>query len=386
MLRLTTLSLESFLQKTQLLFFLLFFCGFHSTYGQTHSFSGTIGKYPVYMQFEVNGSIVDGYYFYKNKLIDISFSGTYKAGLITVKTTDAFGEEVDNPETFKFKWPNKAPEGTWTNKGKSSELKLLPLTAKETGSPKCTNPYLIKEKNSIGSLTKVKIGLFKLKADGEPRVINGFKIRYFTEVNTGISLFRIDSGLVADKLKDANSYLENFHLSEFLQALECASYSSYGSDYNFSADGTTISNDLVSFSVFAAYYCGGAHPDETNYGVNFSFDTHKTIASEDYLLPGKEELFQKQVVACLSKINPEYFDPEAESNPDDLGYDCNYYNSELWTTDCSFTFTSEGLKLHPSFSHYMAPCLDPEWAVVPYSELKDLIKPEYYSKLIQLKP
>lgn len=385
MLRLRTDSLKSFSSKTALVFLFLLFNGFNPIHAQTHSFSGTIGKYPIYIEFTTEGSKVEGYYFYKNKLIDISFSGTYKAGVIAVKTTDGFGEVVENPEIFKFKWPNKAPVGTWTNKGKSSELKLLPLTAKETGSPKCTNPYLVKGRENLGQMTKVKLGLFKLKADGEPQLIQGVKIRHFTEVNTGIGLFRVDSGLVAEKLRDANLYLEYLQLSEFLGSLECASYSNYGfnfgSDYNFSASVGFVSNDFFCFSVFNTFYCGGAHPDETNYGVNFNLETHKQVESEDYLIPGKEKAFNERVYAYLSKENAGYF----ESGTPEDEMECEYNNPELWTTDCNFTFTADGLELHPSFPHYKAPCLQPEWSVIPYSELKDLIKPEYYSKLVKLK-
>ncbi len=379
---LTTLSLKSYSKRKLLLCFCLFLFSSIRIFGQAHSFSGSIGKYPVYIQFTLEGTKVEGYYFYKNKLIDIYFSGTYKAGLITFKTTDALGDEIENPETFKFKWPNKAPVGTWTNKGKTSELKLLPLTVKETSSPKWNNSYLVQQMSEISNLQKVKIGLFKLKEDGQPRIINRVKVRYFTEVHSELTFFRIDSGLVANKLNDMNSYLEYFHVSEFLGSLDCGSYSSYGTDYGFDVSNITISNDLICFSVFATFYCGGAHPDEVNYGVNFNLSTHKAIASDDYLLAGKNELFQEQVISYLSKTNPGYFD--SEMSEDDMG--CEYNSPELWTTDCSFTFTDEGLKLHPSFAHYKAPCLDPEWAVVPYSELKDLIKPEYYSKLIKLKP
>jgi hypothetical protein len=382
MLRFKTLSLKSFSQKTRLIFLFLFFTGFNQIHGQTHSFSGTIGKYPIYIEFTLDGSKVEGYYFYKNKLIDIGFSGAYKAGVITAKTTDGFGEVVENPEIFKFKWPNKTPIGTWTNKGKTSELKLLPLTAKETSSPKWDNSYLAQQMSDISNLKKVKIGLFKLKEDGQPRIINRVKVRYFTEVNSGLTFFRIDSGFVANKLNDMNSYLEFFHISEFLGSLDCGSYSSYGSDYNFDVSNITVSNDLICFSVFATFYCGGAHPDEVNFGMNYDLKTRSKINSEDYLISGKEEAFQQLVLAYFTKTYPGYFDPE---RPDD-DMECEYNNPELWTTDCSFTFTDEGLKLHPSFAHYKAPCLDPEWAVVPYSELKELIKPEYYSKLVKLKP
>lgn len=380
--KLTTLSLKSFSARKGLLSFFLFIICTGKICSQTHSLSGTIGKYPIYLQFTLEGSGAEGTYFYKNKLINISLSGSYKSGFITLTSKDVYGETPENPEVFKFKWPNKVLEGTWTYKGKSTPLKLAALTPKELNSPKCSNPYFKKEASANNDLTKVKVGLFKLKEDGPVRVINQVKIRQFKEVLTGISLFRIDSGLVAEKQKDANLYLENFHISEFLQALECASYSAFGSDYSFDASNISISNDLMCFSVFVAYYCGGAHPEESSYGINYNLNTHEKIESGDYLLPGKEAAFEERVFTYLSKENPGYF--EGEMTDDDM--ECEYNNPELWTADCNFVFTTSGVRLLPSFPHYKAPCLDPEWSVIPYSELKDLIKPEFYGKLKQLKP
>ncbi|WP_294672293.1 hypothetical protein [uncultured Fluviicola sp.] len=350
-------------------------------FGQTHSFSGNIGKYPIYLEFTIDGASVEGYYFYKNKLVDISLSGSHKSGLITLTSKDVYGEYAEDPEVFKFKWPGKLIEGTWTYKGKTSSLKLIPLTAKETSSPKCANPYFKKEAADLSDLKKVKIGLFKLKQDGPVTIINTIKIRPFTELLTGIHLFRIDSGMVAEKQKEANLYLEYLQLSEFLTSLECASYSAYGSDYDFSVSNISVSNDLICFSVFTAFYCGGAHPDEMNYGVNFDLSTHQKISPSDYLIEGKDSEFEERIFTYLSRENPGYFDAELPN--DEL--QCEYNNQELWTVDCEFTFTVEGLKLLPSFPHYKAPCLDPEWAVIPYSELKTAIKPEFYSKLNKLK-
>lgn len=379
--KLTTLSFQSFSKGKLLLSFFLFMAYPGKIYSQTHSLSGTIGKYPIYLQFTLEGNSTEGYYFYKNKLINIPLSGSYKSGFITLTSKDVYGETPENPEVFKFKWPNKVLEGTWTHKGKSTPLKLAALTPKELNSPKCSNPYFKKETSSTNDLTKVKVGLFKLKEDGLPRMVNKVKIRQFKEVLTGISLFRIDSGLVAEKQKDANFYLEYLHLSEFLTSLECASNSAFGSDYSFDASNITISNDLLCFSVFTAYYCGGAHPEESSYGINYNLNTHKKIESGEYLIPGKEAAFEERVFACLAKENPGYF--EGDMVDDDM--ECEYNNQELWTADCNFVFTGSGVRLLPSFPHYKAPCLDPEWSVIPYSELKDLIKPEYYSKLIQLK-
>lgn len=379
--KLTTHSFTDFF-RTSAVILLILSSSFTKSFSQTHSFSGTIGKYPIYLQFTLEGSKVEGYYFYKNKLIDISLSGNYKTGFITLVSKDVYDETAENPETFKFKWPNKLPEGTWAYEGKSLPLKLAALTPKETSSPKCSNPYFKKEVSAASDLTKVKIGLFKLKQDGPAKTINQVKIREFSEVLTGISLFRIDSGLVAEKQKDANLYLEYLQLSKFLTSLECASYSASGSDYSFSVSNITISNDLMCFSVFSVFYCGGAHPDESSYGVNYNLNTHQKIEVSDYLKPGKENEFNERLLAYLTKENPGYFNGDMPD--DEMG--CEYNNPELWTTDCNFVFTASGIRLLPSFPHYKAPCLDPEWSVIPYSEVKDLVKPEYLRMVNGLKP
>ena len=86
----------------------------------------------------------------------------------------------------------------------------------------------------------------------------------------------------------------------------------------------------------------------------------------------KEKEFEERILAYLAKENPGYFGGDI---PDDE-MECEYNNPELWTSDCNFVFTADGVRLLPLFPHYKAPCLDPEWSVIPYLVLKDLVKPE----------
>ncbi len=383
---LATILNGHFISKRRLFSFFLILQGIQPIFGQTHSFSGTIGKYPVYLQFTQKGSEVTGTYFYKSKLIDIPLSGSLKAGVITLKSLDLSGEIAENPESFRFKWPAKTAEGTWSYNGKSSTFKLKALTSQETGSSKLSNPYIQKERSDATTLTQVKIGLFRLKETDSVKTINHIRIRQFEETHTGISLFRIDSGLVASKQTDANYYLEYLHISEFLEALNCASYSPGASDFSYNVSDIGLSDDLISFNVFCTYFCGGAHPNEDNYGVNYNLSTKERVSPSDFIVPNKEDAFDERVYSYLEKMNPELFDVNEQTVSDNVYTDCEYYKKELWQiSSCDFVLTSEGLKLLPSFPHFAAFCMDPEWAVVPYSELKDLIKPAFYSNLKQLK-
>ncbi|MDF3026198.1 MAG: hypothetical protein K0S23_505 [Fluviicola sp.] len=384
MLRHTAHSLKTFSGFHRLLSLFIFLICAGQIFGQTHSFSGTIGKYPIYFQLTIEGKQVSGYYFYKNKLVDISLSGSYTSGTMILKSSDEYGADITDPETFRFKWPHKAPSGSWSKKGTQLSLKLYPLTAKETGSPKCSNPYLIKTDPVKNDLTRVKIGLFRLKEIDSVRTINHITIRHFEEILTGIKLFRIDSGMDAGKQKDANFYLEYLQISEFLESLSCASYSAYGSEYSFELTSLSLSTDFMCFSVFKTYYCGGAHPNEDNYALNYNLNTGKTVSWSDYLIPGKDTIYNERIYAYLTKSEPGYFDESNSIESADVYMDCNYRERNLWF-DCDFVFTVDGVKLLPSFAHFAAFCLEPEWAIIPYSELKDLIKPECYSKLTRLK-
>lgn len=325
----TTLSQLSFSRISKLLTVFIFLICSSRIYGQTHSFSGTIGKYPIYLQMTLEGSKAEGTYFYKNKLIDISLSGTYKSGVIILNASNESGGAISELESFKFKWPNKIIEGTWTQKGKSIPLKLNPLAAKETSSPKCMNAHWLKSNPVANDLTKVKIGLFRLKAVDSTKTINQIKLRYFEEVNSKITLFRIDSGLVANKQKDINSYLEYLQIEEFLESLSCASYSTYGAEYNYGISDMNLSNDLICFSVFKTYYCGGAHPNEENYGINYNLNTQKKVSSSDYLLPDKDAVFEERIYNYLAKLEPEYFNKESSIGSADVYLDCSYYQKEL---------------------------------------------------------
>jgi hypothetical protein len=234
------------------------------------------------------------------------------------------------------------------------------------------------------NLTRVKIGLFRLKEVDSVRTINRINIRHFEEVLTGIKLFRVDSGMDADKQKNTNSYLEYLQISEFLEALSCAAYSTYGSDYGFGVSDLNLSNDMMCFSVFQTAYCGGAHPNEANYGINFNLNTRQRISSSDFLIKENEDVFDDKVYTYLATMNPEDFNENQSSSS--IFTDCGYYKKELWEISyCDFVLTEEGIKMLPSFAHFNAFCLDPSWAVIPYSELKEFIKPEYYSKLTGLK-
>jgi hypothetical protein len=385
MLRFEHFSLILFSRKSVRCSFLILLLSFSRVYGQTHAFSGNIGTYPIYLDLTINGDKVTGSYFYKDKLIDISLSGNYKSGMITLITDD---ENVfPDPERFQFKWPNKIPEGTWTKKGKSLPLKLASLTAKELNSPKCSNPYLANSNVLKQDLTRVKIGLFKLKETDSTRMINGIKVRYFREIHTGINSFRIDSGMVSTQQMNANKFLEFLQISEFLESLDCASYIGATAEIDYTLDDLSVSADFLCFSVFTAYYCGGPHPNEDNYGVNYNLHTQTKITPSDFVLPGKESAFDERVYAYLAKTNPELFDEAERAASGSVYTDCNYHEKDLWRIDyCPFVLTPNGIELLPSFAHFNAYCLDPGWAVIPYSELKDLIKPDFFNKLNKLKP
>ena len=357
-----------------------------ASHSKDYTYTGSIGEYPIFMAIQIDGSKVIGRYCYKKKLVSIYFSGKLENGNLLLETTNpndyVIPEERFVPEKFKLRWDPERSLGTWTYEKKTLSVLLIKASEKETNTTKVqNNPFLQKE--AYDGYDQLRIGQFKLKEADSLTSMNHLRVRTFEEVNTKITLFRIDSGLNPASQQTANQYLEHIHIRQFLSYFGCMAESGdANSAYSESANyEITATNTLLSLTVMHYFNCGYPHPDEYNYGINFNLMTQTEIEAKDYLKEGVDEEFQKKVIRYFKKEHPEHFNGESDEM-----MDCGFNEESMWSINCQFVFTNNGLKLLPYFGHYRAPCLMPEWTVIPYSELKDLIKPEYWALLNELKP
>lgn len=349
-------------------------------------FSGTVGKYPVYMSLDIENETVSAFYFYKNKLIDIYLVGKMK-GSVLYLTTD-FGLE-DQSEVFKLTWNSKKCNGTWTKGGKTLKVNLTAVPDSDPKNSRCERNTFIRD-NHYPLVSRAKIELFQLKALDSTRTVSGKLIRYFEEVHTGMILFRVDDGYTNEELMRMNQFLEALHVSYFLSALECSSYSETPIYFDISARHIHFNPEWMCFAVTGSYYCGGAHPDEFSDVVNFSIISGKNHKLEDFITDqtiandtNLNSKFNELVLNYFGEKHPELFNVTEESKNDPgiaLDLECEYNRPELWSFEyLQGVATPTGFYLIPGFEHFRSYCNWPDWSFIPYSQLESLIKPEFKS-------
>lgn len=74
--------------------------------------SGHIGEYPITMQLTIDGSMVEGSYYYNRGSSTLILSGTYDDGYITLHETTAQGRPTGN---FRGRLSNKKFKGEFVN-------------------------------------------------------------------------------------------------------------------------------------------------------------------------------------------------------------------------------------------------------------------------------
>ena len=354
---------------------------------------GTIGKAAVYLEMTEEGTEYYGRYYYKNQLIDIPLKGTLKAGVYSFETNyDEFYGSPEIKEYFVFKKSGEKYIGNWSRNGKRLAVSFTMIKPNELVSNRLANNPVLNELE-ISGIDLFKLDLFKLSGKDSVIKDQGLSWRNFTETHTGLDLLRIDSGLPDDKLKVANQYLELVHIQRFLEMLDCSAAGGEMTDFSYSYSVVVIHESILSLSFFSYFMCVGMmHPEEANFSVNIDLEQGKELKNTDFLNEkaiemdqDETEAFQVLVYNYFKKTQPELFYETTEEESELSGDECEFNRIELWSADMEMHFTRDGIKLLPYFPHIMAPCLEPEWAVVPYRELKDLLKESYYARLVGIK-
>ena len=375
---------------------LVLFAGLTSFLGWSNTqlrLKGTIGKATVYLELSEEGTEYFGRYYYKNQLIDIPLKGALKSGVYSFETNyDEFYGSPEIKEFLVFKKSGEKYIGNWSRNGKRLSVSFTVIKPNEFVSKRLANNPVLHELKLSG-IDLFKLDLFNLSGKDSVIIDQGLTWRSFTETHTGLEMPRIDSGLPDGKQKVANQYLERTHIQRFLEMLDCSAAGGELTDFGYSYSIEVIDESILSLSFFNYFMCVGMmHPEEANYAVIIDLEQGKELKNTDFLNENafemdqdENEAFQVLVYNYFKKTLPELFDETTEEEAKLSGDDCEFNRIELWTADMEMHLTRDGLKLLPYFPHIMAPCLEPEWAVVPYIELKDLLKESYYTRLVGIK-
>lgn len=144
---------------------------------------------------------------------------------------------------------------------------------------------------------------------------------------------------------------------------------SMGSDLNVSYEVALAQDDLISveFSI-GSYYQGAAHPNTFSEVVNYDLKNGKELKLADLFKPGAKYL-QALANYCIADLKKQkdrgLLDEEIEK-----GASANAKNYQSWT------ITRKGLGINFDAYQVGPYAAGPQFVLVPYSNLKDLINPE----------
>jgi len=145
---------------------------------------------------------------------------------------------------------------------------------------------------------------------------------------------------------------------------------SMGSDLNVSYNIALAQDDLVSveFKV-GSYYQGAAHPNSYSEGLNYDVKNGKQLKLSDLFKPGAKYL-QAIATYCIADLKKQAKDKGLLDEEIEKGAAASAKNYQSWT------ITKRGLGINFD-SYQVGPyAAGPQFVLVPYSALKDLINPE----------
>ncbi len=358
------------------------------------TYSGSIGNHLIYMEIEVLGrdrNYANARYFYKDQLRDILLSGFIENGKLTL-TTDYSEPLVAFNEIIALEWhsswdENTMPTGTWTQGKKSLPIVLSKPQQSDIHNNRIMKNPVIAKTSNFSDYQKIKLGLFKLASLDSVSYENGVKLRHFRETHTNIDLFRIDSGLVAKNLMNANYLLEEVHMDLFTKALTCT-FGTKEEGYSARYSRLFISPNWISFRTEEWSTCSPYNVNVYENGVNLNTQTAKNVRLYELLQSGYTSShvdfsgkFGQKLIDYFSKEHPEYFEKSAI---DDSYESCDFTELFRWE-ECGCTITEEGLFIIPNFEGRYSRCMAPEWSLIPFRELEEFIEPKYYMELNNLK-
>ncbi len=323
---------------------------------QTRYFKGSIGStLDLQMKLVREGDNLTGSYFYQKVGTPITLRGTVdKNGSLTLDEFDPTGKQ-----TGVFK-------GLWTVDSQDNLITLAGNWSKppgEKGDDKKTAFSVHEEPINLSGGVEL---LAKQIKESNKKLNYQIDAQYpqFTGGSANPNFEKFNQTARAAVMKEVSDFKKSMAPEE---GEEPPPDGSMGSDLGIGYDITVAQDDLISvkFDV-GSYYQGAAHPNSYSRVVNFDLRNGKPIKLADLFKPGAKYL-QAISAFCIAEL---------KKNKDLLGDQIqegagpNHKNYQSWT------ISKKGLGI--TFDSYqVAPyAAGPQFVLVPYSALKDLIKPD----------
>jgi hypothetical protein len=353
--------------------------------GQPLVLTGKIGASPVIMQLNVvDDSTVEGSYFYVKYRKTIALNGKKnRQGIIL---TSSFASEQDKPDAETIELENAGPEyiGRWSLDKKKLRVELNPIDIE-----KYRNPYdemeFVKDLKKENPYQYALMSAFVFNKDSST-VHAGYKIDWYKEKYTMVPMVQLRNDNNSAAITKINERLRMNSLQTCIDESFCGESAK---DYSYSStvQSLFIDGDVVSINTCINYYCGGAYPDAGCEGQTLSLKTGDPVHLADVLWFNKDmaaptvtadwNTYEDTVfTASIVKLFETLYPAEVK----DVGGSCEYYDPSVWRY-VNWYFTGKGLYIGPVYPHYGLACSQPEWSVIPYTDLKKYRNPKKQIKL-----
>jgi hypothetical protein len=329
---------------------------------ETKFFRGSIGNaLDLQMKLQREGDALTGSYFYQKVGQKIDLRGTIdKDGNVTLDEFDASGKQTG---TFKGQWKTGSDgaveiSGNWA---KPNSDKKTPFSLQqepiEFSSGVDIAAKQIKESNK-----KLKYEIAatypQLTGSTDPN-FEKFNQTVRGLVNRNVGSFKKDVAPENEPTPDPSLTSQSEEI---------------GSDIQIAYTIALAKDDLISveFSI-SSYYAGAAHPNSASQTLNFDLRNGKQLKLADLFQPGSKYL-QTISAYCVKELTAQAQKQGADGMLDEewihRGAGAEADNYQNWTV------TKKGLAI--TFDPYqVAPyAAGPQYVTVPYSSLKDIIKPD----------
>jgi hypothetical protein len=317
-------------------------------------FRGAVGEYKIEMRLARLGDRLTGNYAYEKVGTNITLSGTIEGKReFTLQETDASGKQTG---AFKGTWNEEVAgstlEGTWTKAGASEGLSFylteqridfsngLKMVARAINEEDKKKRYtLAAEYPQIEGSTDANVEKFN-------KEVSGF-------VNKEINEWRGEAGVEPDEEVSGED-------------------ATIGDDLNIRYDVRHATNELVSIEFWVSTYeHGAAHPNSYSKVINFDLKQGRLLELSDLFQPNANylEAIATHSINDLKKRNKEAGEDAMLTDEDiDEGASAKADNYRSWN------ITSKGLLI--TFDAYQVGpyAAGPQWALVPYAALKEIIR------------
>ncbi|MGZ9669586.1 hypothetical protein ACXX9E_26625 [Pseudomonas sp. GNP014] len=353
-------------------------------------FTGTLGKMPIVLELNTTQQDeVTGRYFYEKYHRDLELSGSLQDSTLNlVEGNNRYGDDKPLP-TLKLEETANGWQGEWQSpQGKKLPVKLA--EAKLPAPTSATLPFVAALPNDE-PYEYLRLQGLKLKPAKKENFM-GYELQWWTEPETKISLFSVESGLSKDDQQRINQQLLGRLWNEVISYHSCQLRGGENVEFMQQAEPKMISPAVVSLNISTSYYCGGAHPDFGDSPLNIDVKTGHPLSLEDVLWVGegkpllhaeRDSLGDKPLSEAESDARYRYVSKElvpwiiqqftalypTEMKKPAQDDDCDFTDESIWGTT-PWYFTDKGLYLGAYFARVQRSCDRPDWSILPYSVVK----------------